>query len=92
MSRVHARLKEAMTEGLNIGSLLENEATSALTQSLEVVHRFSAPGSVLLSCADFKAVGDGEVLSEDLKLIAIRGSSLSNTFLGGQPCYETIVT
>ena len=72
-----------VVEGLNIGEVLENEGTSALTQSLEVVHRFSAPGSVVLSCADFKAVGDGEVLYEDLKLIAIRGSSLSNTFLGG---------
>ena len=33
-----------VVEGPNIGSLLENEGTSALTQSLEVVHRFSAPG------------------------------------------------
>jgi hypothetical protein len=54
------------------------EGTSDLTMSLEVVHRFEAPSRVFLSCADgFPPVG-GHVSYQDLKLIAIGGSSLTN--------------
>jgi hypothetical protein len=59
------------------------EGTIALSQSLEVVHRFDGPSRALLFCADSSFFfPDGEAVYENLKIIAIRGSSLSNTFIG----------
>jgi hypothetical protein len=73
-----------LVEGDNFDSVHDDEDSSALAQSLEVVHQFTEPGSAIVSCDDslFYGVGPRDVLYEDLKIIAIRGSSLSNTFIG----------
>jgi hypothetical protein len=77
---------ETDTDVEGFGIALE-QSTSSLAQGLEVVHRFAAPGSAVLRCADSSvridgALVGGGVLYRDLKIVAIRGSSLSNTFLG----------
>jgi hypothetical protein len=74
----------AVLERFDVESALEAEGTSALGQSMEVVHRFDGSSRALLFCTDaplpfFPA---GEAVYEGLKIIAIRGSSLSNTFIG----------
>jgi hypothetical protein len=66
---------------------LSGEGTSVVGQTLEVVHRFDAPSRALLWCGDkttFPPFGsvDGRVVYQHLKIVAIRGSSLSNTFVG----------
>ena len=58
------------------------EGASALAQSLEVVHRFNEPSRALIFCADSSPFFPGKALYEDLKIIAIRASSLSNAFIG----------
>jgi hypothetical protein len=72
-------------ERFDVGSaVFDGQGTSALAQSLEVVHRFDEPSRALIFCADSSYFfPDGKVLYEDLKIIAIRGSRLSNTFIGG---------
>jgi hypothetical protein len=74
-------------EPFDVDRALSGEGTSVVGQSLEVVHRFDAPSRALLFCSDetsFPPFGsvDGHVLYEDLKMIAVRGSSFSNTFIG----------
>jgi hypothetical protein len=50
---------------------------------LEVVHRFDSTSRAVLACSDSSVFyPGGGVDYVDLKLIAIRGSSLSNTFVG----------
>jgi hypothetical protein len=66
---------------------LFGEGTNRVGQTLEVVHRFDAPSRALLFCGDkttFPPFGgvDGRVVYDNLKIVAIRGSSLSNTFVG----------
>ena len=57
------------------------EGTTDLAQVLEVVHRFWEPGTVFLRCGERSSAGT-QVVYQDLKIIAIRGSSLSNTYIG----------
>jgi hypothetical protein len=71
-------------EPFDAESALSGEGTSAAGQSLEVVHGFDVPSRALLVCSDTSFLFPfGQVVYEDLKMIAIRGSSLSNTLLGG---------
>jgi hypothetical protein len=58
---------------------------SRQVMKLQVVHRFGAPGSVILSCADVVTVAGigfgGTAQFRDLKIIAIEASHVSNVFL-----------
>jgi hypothetical protein len=66
---------------VDVPGISDVEGTTDLTQSLAVVHRFDAPDSVVLRCGQRSSAGTA-VDYRDLKIIAIRGSSLSNVFLG----------
>ena len=58
-------------------------STSALGQSLEVVHRFDGPSRAVLACADTSLLYPfGGVVYRDVKIVAIGASSLSNSFIG----------
>ncbi len=69
----------------------DRDGATSLVMSLMVVHHFDTPGGVTLLCADgtppndeFGTIGgDGDVKYEDLKIIAIEASDVSNVFLGG---------
>jgi len=84
LARVNCRL-EAGADFDEVETVVERradeEGTTDLAQGLQVVHRFSEPGSAILSCGA-RAETLPKVAYEDLKIVAIRGSSLSNTFLG----------
>lgn len=49
--------------------------------ALEVVHRFTDPGAAVLFCLDASFLADSEVAYGNLKIVAIRGSTLSNMYL-----------
>jgi len=61
---------------------------SRQVMKLQVVHRFEAPGTIVLSCADGfpipfgTGLGDENTLFTQLKIIAMRVSSISNVVLG----------
>ena len=50
--------------------------------TLEVVHRFTQPGEVVLKCAKVFAGSSTIMEMRNLKIIAIEGSGISNVFLG----------
>jgi hypothetical protein len=55
----------------------------AAVVTLQLVHHFSAPGGVTLTCREIDEVNpDPDLSFEDLKITAIEGSSISNVFLG----------
>lgn len=70
-------------EGLNFGGSgpQTQEGTTRLGMALEVVHRLTDPGPVVLSCVDVSFYASSQVTYEDLKIVAIRGSTLSNVYL-----------
>ena len=71
-----------LIEGLSLdGGMPEGTYQDVL--GLEVVHHFGSRSRILLSCADgFPPLG-GHVSYQDLKIIAVRSSGISNVFLGG---------
>jgi hypothetical protein len=61
-----------------------DDGSNVMGLTLQVVHRFSAPGSVVLSGFHGPPFGDPpQVLFRNLKIIAIEVSDISNVFLGG---------
>jgi hypothetical protein len=64
----------------DVNPVVEHPYNAAAGLTLQLVHRFSAPDSVTLSCTeqDFEP----DLSYRDLKIIAIEGSSISNVFLG----------
>ncbi len=50
--------------------------------TLEVVHRFTQPGEVVLKCAKVFAGSSTIMEVRNLKIIALEGSGISNVFLG----------
>jgi hypothetical protein len=73
----------------NDNGVPDRDGASSLVMSLMVVGRLAEPGGAALFCADgtppneeFGIPGsDGDVKYEDLKIIAIKTSSISNVFL-----------
>ncbi len=57
------------------------DGADTLGLNMQVVHRFSEPGSVTLTCSE-KSDFDPDVAYRDLKIIAIEASHISNVFLG----------
>jgi hypothetical protein len=75
----------------NDNGVPDRDGATSLVMNLMVVHHFSEPGGATLFCVDGTPANpvfgtsqdDGDVKYEDLKLIAIEASSISNVFLGG---------
>lgn len=72
----------------NDNGVPDRDGATSLVMSLMVVHQFDEPGGATLFCVDGttdpgSAAGDGDVKYEDLKIIALEASSISNVFLGG---------
>ena len=73
----------------NDNGVPDRDAATSLVMSLMVVHHFDEPGSGRLFCIDgtpptgsgTTVVEDGDVKYEDLKIIAIKASGISNVFL-----------
>jgi hypothetical protein len=64
----------------------DRDGATSLVMSLMVVHHFNEAGAAKLFCIDGSpaesfALGDGDVKYEDLKIIAIKASGISNVFL-----------
>ncbi|HEX7296513.1 MAG TPA: hypothetical protein VF251_12210 [Pyrinomonadaceae bacterium] len=51
--------------------------------SLQVVHRFAEAGEAVLRCSKGAFAGNPPMEVSNIKIVAIEGSSVSNTFLGG---------
>jgi hypothetical protein len=51
--------------------------------TMEVVHRFADSGEATLTCSKGLFAGVSPMEVRNLKIIAIEGASISNTFLGG---------
>jgi hypothetical protein len=62
---------------------IADQGIAKLGLTLQVVHHFDTPGSVVLRCGDnrFIHIAPG-VQYQDLKIIAVEASSISNVFLG----------
>ncbi|HEX6729601.1 MAG TPA: hypothetical protein VF074_06310 [Pyrinomonadaceae bacterium] len=73
----------------NDNGIPDRDAATSLVMSLMVVHHFNEPGSAKLFCIDGTPANsefgtladDGDVKYEDLKIIAIKASGISNVFL-----------
>jgi len=65
-------------------ALFGGQGTNTFGLNLEVVHHFDGPSRALLFCSDTTLFffPSGDVVYRDLKIVAIRGASLSNTFIG----------
>ena len=50
--------------------------------TLEVVHRFAAPGEAVLRCSKGPFSGDAPMELRNIKIIAMEAASISNVFLG----------
>ena len=63
---------------------IAGERLARLGLTLQVVHHFDTPGSAVLRCGDnrFIHLAPG-VQYQDLKIIAVEASNISNVFLGG---------
>jgi len=67
-----------------------DDVTRTLAMSLLVVHRFTEGGEAVITCdsafifdcAPFACIDDFGPRYEDLKIVAIRATSVSNRFLG----------
>ena len=71
----------------NDNGVPDRDAASSLVMNLMVVHAFGEPGGATLFCVDgtpdeVPAARDGDVKYEDLKIIAVEASNISNVFLG----------
>ncbi len=83
------KLRHYQTPWLVAGGQQWGEASRDVMK-LQVVHRFDAPGAVVLSCADGWSLPellggqafDGPAEFGHLKIIAMKVSSLSNVFIG----------
>ena len=51
--------------------------------TLEVVHRFAEAGEAILGCSKGPLAGSPPMEVRNLKIVAIEGGSISNSFLGG---------
>lgn len=75
----------------NDNGVPDRDGATSLVMSLIVVHHFDEPGGANLFCVDGTPPnpefgtpgGDGDVKYEDLKLIAVEASGITNVFLGG---------
>jgi hypothetical protein len=75
----------------NDNGLPDRDGASSLVMNLMVVHHFDEPGNAALFCVDGTPanpahglpVDDGDVKYEDLKLVAIEASSISNVLFPG---------
>jgi hypothetical protein len=63
----------------DVFTLIQHPYNAAAGLTMQLVHHFSAPGSVTLSC--FEQDSQPDLSFQDLKITAIEGSSLSNVFL-----------
>jgi hypothetical protein len=74
----------------NDNGVPDRDGASSLVMNLLVVHHFDEPGGATLFCVDGTPPNpgegipghDGDVKYEDLKIVAIEASSISNVFLG----------
>ena len=66
----------------DVNTVIMHPYNAAAGLTMQLVHHFSAPGSVILSCYEQDAQAD--LSYRDLKIVAIEGSSISNLFLGTQ--------
>jgi hypothetical protein len=73
-----------------VAGMASSDQTETLGMALAVVHRFDGSGEAVLGCdtrfnfdcAPFACIDDFGPKFEDLKIVAIRATSLSNHFLG----------
>jgi hypothetical protein len=63
----------------DVNTVIQHPYNAAAGLTMQLVHHFSAPGSVALSC--YEQDSDPDLSFQDLKITAIAGSSLSNVFL-----------
>ena len=63
----------------DVNTVIQHPYNAAAGLTMQLVHHFSAPGSVTLSC--YEQDSDADLSFQDLKIIAIEGSRLSNVFL-----------
>ena len=62
---------------------VEDRGVSRLSLTMQVVHHFNDPGSTVVKCGDNAVVpGQPGVQYEDVKIIAIKASDISNVFVG----------
>ena len=61
------------------GNRDDHPYNAAARLTMQLVHHFSTPGSVTLSCHEQDS--DPDLSFQDLKITAIEGSSVSNVFL-----------
>jgi hypothetical protein len=62
-----------------VNTVIQHPYNAAAGLTLQLVHRFSTPGSVTLGCYEQDA--DPDLSFQDLKITAIEAPSLSNVFL-----------
>ena len=63
----------------DVNTVIQHPYNAAAGLTMQLVHHFSAPGSVTLSC--YEQDSEPDLSFQDLKITAIEGSSLSNVFL-----------
>ena len=63
----------------DVNTVIQHPYNAAAGLTMQLVHRFSTPGSVTLSC--YEQDSDPDLSFQDLKITAIEASSLSNVFL-----------
>jgi hypothetical protein len=83
-----ARIVVENEQDRNNNGVPDRDAATSLVMNLMVVHAFTEPGGATLFCVDgttdpeFPGLQDGDVKYENLKIIAVEASSISNVFLG----------
>jgi hypothetical protein len=63
----------------DVNTVIQHPYNAAAGLTMQLVHQFSTPGGVTLSC--YEQDSDPDLSFQDLKITAIEGSSLSNVFL-----------
>ena len=63
----------------DVNTVIQHPYNAAAGLTMQLVHHFSTPGSVTLSCHEQDS--DPDLSFQDLKITAIEGSSVSNVFL-----------
>jgi hypothetical protein len=62
---------------------IEVSTNDEVVLSLQVVHRFAEAGEAILRCSKGAFAGSPPMEVRNLKIVAIEGASISNSFLGG---------
>jgi hypothetical protein len=63
----------------DVSTVIQHPYNAAAGLTMQLVHHFSAPGSVTLSC--YEQDSEPDLSFRDLKITAMEGSTISNVFL-----------